>query len=100
MAKLLLYCTKGKPNLWYNNKYSNGNKHFLDGAYNRIIDDLPIHLLNGKIVAECDFEVEALKRDKIGIRYAGIEDGEWLNEDYYEYKSCLGEGELFNYIKN
>ena len=55
--KGLLYCTKEKKQkdlLWSNNL-----KHFfLDGAYNRLIDNLPKYLLNGKIVAECDFDVE------------------------------------------
>lgn len=55
--KLLLYCTQNKENLW-----SNDLKHFfLDGRYNRIIDNLPKYRLNGKIVAECDFEVEEIK---------------------------------------
>ena len=59
MSKLLLYCTKAKKQkdlLWSNNL-----KHFfLDGSYNRLIDNLPEYLLNGKIVAECDFDVEEI----------------------------------------
>ena len=47
---------KQKDLLWSNNL-----KHFfLDGAYNRLIDNLPKYLLNGKIVAECDFEIEEI----------------------------------------
>lgn len=59
--KLLLYCCKEKMQkdlLWSNNL----DYFFLDGAYNRLIDNLPKHLLNGKIVAECDFEVEDIEK--------------------------------------
>lgn len=66
MSKLLLYCTKAKKQkdlLWSNNL-----KHFfLDGAYNRLIDNLPEYLLNGKIVAECDFEVEEIIKECVGF---------------------------------
>ena len=66
MSKLLLYCTKAKKQkdlLWSNNL-----KHFfLDGAYNRLIDNLPAYLLNGKIVAECDFEVEQIIANDVKI---------------------------------
>ena len=55
--KALLYCCKAKKQkdlLWSNNL-----KHFfLDGAYNRLIDNLPKYLLNGTIPCECEIEVE------------------------------------------
>lgn len=46
--KVYIYCTKGE-NLW-----KNKNLPFM--AYNRIIDNLPEHLLNGKVIGEfvCD----------------------------------------------
>ena len=88
--KLLLYCTKAKPYLY---------QHFKGDFFtSRTYDKSCIY--NGKIVAECDFEVEALERIGNNIRFAGVEDGEWLNNRYYEYKSCLSEEELFNYVKN
>ena len=87
--KLLLYCTKAKKQkdlLWSNNL-----KHFfLDGAYNRLIDNLPEYLLNGKIVAECDFEVEWC-------------DTSWRCSNFIEHKglekSCLTKEQLFDYVK-
>ena len=89
--KLLLYCNKNKPQIFYEKAL---DKPFICGY-----EEIKNKQLNGKIVVECDYKIEALERDKIGIRYAGVEDAEWLNDRYYEYKSCLGEGELFNYIK-
>lgn len=64
MSKLLLYCTKAKKQkdlLWSNNL----KRFFLDGAYNRLIDNLPEYLLNGTIPCECDFEVEEHKETTI-----------------------------------
>lgn len=84
--KLLLYCTKAKPYLVqglakpmhtldatnpYNFNWKLVNKGFSNDR------------LNGKIVAECDFEVEKIKykhikeRDKFGILH---------NESWFEYK--------------
>ena len=63
--KLLLYSTKAKPYLYkslINNKYFVGNDIYLKGSE-----------LNGKIVAECDFEVEEieLKMEYMGLYYCG-----------------------------
>ena len=91
MSKLLLYCTKAKKQkdlLWSNNL-----KHFfLDGSYNRLIDNLPEYLLNGKIVAECDFEVEEIVCD--GYAYLPLNS----NPAELETKGCLTEQELENYF--
>ena len=94
MAKLLLYCGKQPHKLFKPAKGFVLSDFELGDFFKEKI------LLNGKIVAECEFKVEPLERIGNNIRYAGVEDGEWLNEDYYEYKSCLGEGELFNYVKD
>ena len=98
--KLLLYCVKAKKQkdlLWSNNL-----KHFfLDGAYNRLIDNLPDYLLNGKIVGECDFEVEEIKPEKY---WHSTEDYDYIYNTgtlYYEdllKKSCLMDYELDNYL--
>lgn len=89
--KGLLYCTKEKKQkdlLWSNNL-----KHFfLDGAYNRLIDNLPKYLLNGKIVAECDFDVEEIVCD--GYAYLPLNS----NPAELETKGCLTEQELENYF--
>lgn len=54
--KLLLYCTKAKPYL-----YDLRNIMGIFGGYNVKQNHLDNLLLNGKIVAECDFEVETLE---------------------------------------
>lgn len=76
--KLLLYCTKAKPYLYphFNNLYFTKNKDFGNIK------------LNGKIVAECDFEVEEIELlgDEINIYY-GIEN-----------KSCLTTEQIENYL--
>ena len=93
--KALLCCTKQKPKLM---KSCRG-KYGIEKDFKYITDNAII--FNGKIVAECDYKMEALKRiGKNDIRSALVEDSEWLNHEYYEYKSCLSEEELFNYVKD
>ena len=55
MSKLLLYCNKAKPYL-----YDLRNVMGIFGGYNVKQTHLDLLLLNGKIVAECDFEVEEI----------------------------------------
>ena len=88
--KLLLYCTKQKPYLI--------DLRLLNCEFELWDCESPANL-NGKIVAECEYKIEPLERIGDYIRFAGVEDGEWLNNRYYEYKSCLSEEELFNYVK-
>lgn len=58
MKKLLLYCTKAKPHLV---KVDDNEFDITNDIYDNRIqwDKKPI--LNGKIVAECDFEVEKIE---------------------------------------
>lgn len=71
--KLLLYCTKGKPYLY----------KLFTRPFN-LTDEINNNLrLNGKVVAECDYEIKDLK----------------YSEELLE-KSCLTASEIFNYIKN
>lgn len=89
--KLLLYCTKGnkqKDLLWSNNLKT----FFLDGKYNRLIDDLPKYLLNGKIVAECDFYTSK-------IWYGVNEKNEYINFIKVCDDACLTLDEIDNYLK-
>ena len=83
--KGLLYCCKAKPSLM---KYEN-----IDGYYT---DTDPVldkrALLNGKIVAECDFEVEEIVCD--GYAYLPLNS----NPAELETKSCLTEQELEKYF--
>ena len=92
MAKLLLYCCKQPHKLF------NTDKGFVltDFELGDFYKDKT--LLNGKIVAECDFEVEEIVN--VGDEYDGYQlYTSSMNEEEILEKSCLGEGELFNYIK-
>ena len=84
--KALLYCKKVKPYLadfkGDYQTYSNGKE--LDELFDKGFNPNDImSILNGKIVAECDIEVEKIvfkhihERDKFGILH---------NESWYEYK--------------
>jgi len=96
--KLLLYCTKAKPYLTRNdlpNEKGEFYKHWqLGGELDKkhLYGDTPI--LNGKIVAECDFEVEKINVLDCTFRTFNLVEKEILN------KSCLTYHELFEYLKN
>lgn len=88
--RLLLYCTKSRYRLFYDyidNKY----KYGLDGKKDKF------NAFNGKIVAECDFEVEEIRLTK----------GLYLDEEYITNKlrekevlkySCLSYREFADYV--
>lgn len=102
MSKLLLYCTKAnrqKDLLWSNDL----KRFFLDGAYNRLIDNLPNYLLNGKIVAECDFEIEEIIITERGdYNYDCFSSPEYctstLSEEELCEKSCLYIDDIDEYL--
>ena len=86
--KLLLYCTKSKPYLFdfildqYPNRY---------GLYDTKKDcDSEEEALNGKIVAECDYEVEWYDTYYSCMNF---------KENNGLVKSCLTDEELFDYLK-
>lgn len=89
--KLLLYCTKAKPGLM---KYET-----IDGYYT---DTDPVldkrALLNGKIVAECDYEVEEICSEKLdnGVGYEPLFYTE--TTDNISKESCLTQYEIENYL--
>ena len=84
--KLLLYCTKAKP---YIMKYKDGKYKEIASFYNK--QDLATYdLLNGKIVAECDFEVEEITPNTWNAE----------TERRILKGSCLKEHQLFDYIIN
>ena len=88
--KLLLYCTKSKPYLCKDRgiEYDLSNKKLVDNAFTRF------NPVNGKIVAECDFEVEEIK-------YQDIENynyDEILPLDKILEKSCLTKIDLEDYL--
>ena len=82
--KLLLYCTKAKP---YIMKYNDGKYKEIASFYNKQ-DLATCDLLNGKIVAECDFDVEEIEMlgDETNIYY-GV-----------EREACLTTEQIENYL--
>ena len=102
--KLLLYCTKQPPYLirfgncyGYNQFDTSFCKEEHISAY-----EYGQEILNGKIVAECDFEVEHLYNAYSPYRENDIHyfDTDTLNEAELIKKSCLSNLELENYFKN
>ena len=97
--KLLLYCTKAKPYLY--GMYSGFETRY---GYHLTNDKNVINahnVLNGKIIAECDFEVEEIKPEKY---WHSTEDFDYIYNTgtiYYEdllKKSCLMDYELDDYL--
>jgi len=95
--KLLLYCTKGKPILseveyFYGDEDRTGYECIPNTKKgNKYLEQMGLgEVLNGKIVAECDFEVEWY-------------DTSWYCNDFIEHngleKSCLTKEQLFDYVK-
>lgn len=90
--KLLLCCTKTEPYLFKtNNRYclSNENKT----AEYVMEDFIKSICINGKIVAECDFEVE-----EIGS-YDYVLGTETLDENNLLERSCLSLKDIIDYLK-
>lgn len=95
--KLLLYCTKAKPYL-YKTEKPMIEKKFRDyhTQLNKAV--LNQNCLNGKIVAECDYEVEDLRivdDDPLGAYWY---ETKTLSENEVLEKSCLTGDELFDYL--
>ena len=83
MPKLLLYCTKSRMRLFFDKV----KQIFSLGKIKSNND------LNGKIVAECDFEVEEIIKDISSV----VE--EWYSKELLK-KSCLTAFELDDYLKD
>lgn len=91
MSKILLYCTKAKPYLYRQDddcfELLNKLKNEDTSSYKKYY-----RLNNGKIVAECDFEVEEIDYRK----------AEFVCSRYYLEvldKSCLTDREMYVYLK-
>ena len=100
--KLLLYCTKAKPYL-YDLRYIFGTFCGCKAKQNHF-ENL---LLNGKIVAECDFEVEEIFEDNFEDARDGYVEHFYTLKSYDDFdegqeallkKSCLQKHELSNYL--
>lgn len=100
--KLLLYCTKAKPYLVHHTEYcSLAPNEYIDYGYEfRKGNDLYENELNGKIVAECDYEVEEIE-DRVSYFDS------WFNEGHHTKtmrakelikKSCLDHIQLTEYL--
>lgn len=93
--KILLYCTKGKLSL---RKSIKDKDYYLDNGSKFNIIPKEDYKLNGKIVAECDFEVEDLRivdDDPLGAYWY---ETKTLSENEVLEKSCLTGDELFDYL--
>ena len=91
--KLLLYCTKAKPYLYDLRKLMGEFSQYNAKQIN--FDDF---LINGKTVAECDFEVEDLRivdDDPLGAYWY---ETKTLSENEVLEKSCLTSDELYEYL--
>ena len=108
--KLLLYCTKAKPYLAdFKGEYqtfSNGKEldELWDKGFN--LNDI-MSILNGKIVAECDFEVDKIFEDNFEDVRDGYVEHFYTLESYDDFdegekvllkESCLQKHELSNYF--
>jgi len=95
MSKLLLYCTKANPTL-YNVLGKFITTKYMGKDFKQ--DGLTHPELNGKIVAECDFEVNELSNNNNYHDYLLKNNSELWENDILT-KSCLTYDELNNYLK-
>ena len=94
--KLLLYCTKAKPMLRDYRGKAIYDRFVISPNDRPFTSDDKQPILNGKIVAECDFEVvfEDTSYSCIDFRLASSLDGISRLD-----KSCLTTEQLFDYVK-
>ena len=94
--KLLLYCTKAKPYL-FKNPTNIRNQFIRDYWYANKLDEKPFDedILNGKILAECDFEVEEIRK----ANYDCILFTNTLDTEKLINKSCIDYFKLEEYLK-
>ena len=114
--KLLLYCTKAKPYLLNQNIYEFYESKYITSTHK--FHEKQDYLLNGKIVSECDFEVEEIACSKIDydLSYAIDGTGQAFYNNSKEYKpfylglnisniellkrSCLTNKEMYDYLNS
>lgn len=92
--KLLLYCTKSKPYLigGYHKPY------YLDKGGKHSVMDSRDDILNGKVVGECDFEIEEINNCPDWYKEDLIYSTNTLSFDKLLEKSCLDNQQLDNYL--
>jgi len=87
--KLLLYCTKSNKKLFYD-VVSQKYRYGLNGKNDKF------NSLNGKIVAECDFEVEEIEKSFEDTLFTT----KTLGGFALQSRSCLNANELYKYQPN
>lgn len=95
--KLLLYCTKSKP---YLVSYNNTNEHWYLLRENEKKPFPHLNSYNGKIVAECDFEVEEIETYYNNQIYKGcrVHTIKTYNISKLLELSCLNQKQLDDYL--
>lgn len=89
--KLLLYCTKAKPYLVKRNIFAGVEPSYFTLKEN--VDDS----LNGKIVAECDFEIEKIM--PINVSEDDYDYGLYSGKDLLK-ESCLSDYDIYEYLRD
>ena len=102
--RLLLYCTKGKLSL---RKSIKDKDYYLDNGSEFNIIPKKDYVLNGKVVAECNYEVEEIFEDNFEDARDGYVEHFYTLKSYDVFdegqeallkKSCLQKYELSNYL--
>lgn len=97
--KLLLYTTKGKMKL---RKSIKDKDYYLDNGSKFNIIPKKDYALNGKIVGECDFDVEKIRKGwgcLNGTKYFRNSVEHYYPDYELEQQSCLGFNEIDKYLK-
>lgn len=89
MSKLLLYCTKAKPRLMISCR----GEYKLEQDFKIITDNAIV--FNGKVVAECDFDVEKIFEENRANNFFYTKS---LDNHKLEEKSCLNLTQLKEYL--
>lgn len=100
--KLLLYCTKSKPYLRDYRGKAIYNRFVISPSDRPFTSDDTQPILNGKIVAECDFEVEKIRKGwgcLNGTKYFRNSVDHYYPDYELEQQSCLGFNEIDKYLK-
>lgn len=107
--KLLLYCCKAKPYLKSHSEYEYNEKGAIPKTRKRIFTlcQDKCDYYNGKIVAECDYEVEEIFEDNFEDARDGYVEHFYTLGSYDDFdegqkallkESCLQKHELSNYL--
>lgn len=85
--KVYIYCTKGEY-LW-----KDKDRVFLDGKYNRIIDNMPEFLLNGRVLGE--FVCNRI----FVVDFDSVAPFDKYTKAYIDKESCISKAEFIKYTR-